>query len=267
MIRPVIFNYNMPEISVNLFDKLVSDGFSKEEIILVDNGSDRFPAPDYSNFRLPHNVRFTGQAYMTLTYLLNFFNDQHFLLITTSGRLLSDVNYKDRFTQSINTTGGQYGFITSGLFGGLTDTNAPEQIFIPGETRLARVYKYQPIVMAVSRKLLELCQKYSAAYFNLNLRRGWGIDRELQFIADLSGINCYADQSIPVEWLTNSTHAAGRADESAQAYWKHAGKEMNDCFGTRYGSDWENLFQSAFRGEIKMNETGDIAESSEANYG
>lgn len=266
MIRPIIFNYNMPENSDALFEKLILDGFSSEEIVLVDNGSDRYPAPKNTNFKLPYNVRFTGQAYTVINYLLNFFNDQHYLLITTSGRLLSDVNYKESFNRLINAVNANYGFIATGLLGGLTHTNAPDQMFSPGDDHLVRIYKYQPIVMVVSRRLLELCRHFQAAYFNLELRRGWGIDRELQFLSDLNGIDCFVDRSLPVEWLTNSTHAAGRADEPTHAYWEKAGKEMNDCFRVRYGNEWESLFMRAFRREIEINKNGAIVERRGVDY-
>lgn len=266
MIRPIIFNYNMPEASDALFEKLVSDGFLFKDIILVDNGSDRYPAPKNANFKLPYNVRFTGQAYMVISYLLNFFDDQNYLLITTSGRLLADVNYKLSFERLIEASNSNYGFIATGLFGGLTDTNAPDQLFCPSDSHLVRIYKYQPIVMVVSRKLLELCRNFEAAYFNPNLRRGWGIDRELQFLADLNGIDCYVDRSLPVEWLTNSTHAAGRADEPTDSYWEKAGKEMNDCFRMRYGNEWEELFKRAFRREIRVNDSGVMIESRGVGY-
>jgi hypothetical protein len=258
MIRPIIFNYNMPENSGELFAKLVRDGFSEKEILLVDNGSDKYPVPDQANFKLPYNIRFTGQAYMALTYLLDFFDDENYLLITTSGRMLDGVNYKEKFENHLTVTNGNYGFISAGLFGGLTATNAPEQMFMPKDGGLVKVYKYQPIVMMVSRKLLQACRKYSAAYFNLNLKRGWGIDRELQFMANLNEINCYVDRSMPVEWLTNSTHASGRADESTTSYWKAAGGEMDNCFNLKYGPGWENLFLRAFAGELIINSSGDI---------
>ncbi|WP_322992399.1 hypothetical protein [Limnohabitans sp.] len=248
----------MPESSAVLFEKLVRDGFAKEDVLLVDNGSDKFPMPDQTNFKLPYNIRFTGQAYMALTYLLDFFDDQNYLLITTSGRLLDEINYKEKFEKHLITHAENYGFISAGLFGGLTPSNAPDQMFAPQGGGLAKVYRYQPIVMMVSRKLLEVCRRYSAAYFNLKLKRGWGIDRELQFMANLTEINCYVDRSLPVEWLTNSTHASGRADESTKSYWQAAGSEMEKCFELKYGSDWEKLFLKAFAGDLILNSSGDI---------
>ena len=195
---------------------------------------------------------------MALTYLLDFFDDQNYLLITTSGRMLDEINYKEKFEDHLTALAGNYGFISAGLFGGLTATNAPDQMYMPKQGGLAKVYKYQPIIMMVSRKLLEVCRRYSAAYFNLQLKRGWGIDRELQFMANLSEINCYVDRSLPVEWLTNSTHASGRADEPTQSYWQEAGKEMESCFGLKYGKDWENIFMKAFSGDLILNSDGDI---------
>lgn len=242
----VIFSYNMPEAADKIYDKLVKDGFSKEDIVLVDNGSDKKPPSANSNLRLPWNVRFTGQAYMALSYLLRFSSEEHFLLITTSAQLCDDVNYKASFAHAVEKAGGSFGFIASGLTGEMVNEIAPEQLYDSNHEDLKQVYLYQPIVMLLHRSLLELCFAKSAAYFNLELRRGWGVDRELQYLANRSGINCYVDKTINVHWLTNRTHKAGLADEELEDYRRKAKTEMKEVFRGKYGVYWKSRFKFRF---------------------
>ena len=256
--RAIIFNYNMPEASSIIYNKLLIDGFDESEILLVDNGSEKVLKPSQANFTLPWNVRFTGQAFMALTYLLNFFDDNEFLLISTSARLQNEFNYKKCFERAREKAGNEFGFITSGLVGGLTLKNAPGQTFDVERIKLERLYLYQPIAILVTRRLLNICKKYSAAYFNLELKRGWGIDRELQFMADLHNIDCFVDRSFSVEWVTNSTHNSGRADETADEYWHNAANEMNGFFCKKYSFQWEEIFKKAFNKELVIDQSGNI---------
>ena len=49
MIRPIIFNYNMPEQSSALFEKLVHDGVAKKDVLLVDQIAFQYQIRQTSN--------------------------------------------------------------------------------------------------------------------------------------------------------------------------------------------------------------------------
>ena len=243
----VIFNYNLPEETVEIYNKLISDGFDPKKIIVVDNGSDKKEPPFCANFLLPDNVRFTGQAFMALSYLLNFFEFDQLLLITTSAGMLADHNYfKDvqRVIEFANANNA--GFVASSLIGGATESNAQKQYQPLIEEEFVQVYKYQPIAMVISRKLLSICYESSSAYFNLDLKRSWGFDRELQYVANLNGLNCYVARNFTVEWRTNLTHRKNMADEPVERYHSEAHIEMVTVLSEKYGVFWENKFKQAF---------------------
>lgn len=242
-----IFNYNMPEVTNRIFTKLLADGFSKEHILVVDNGSDKKPIPESANFILPNNIRFTGQSYIISDYLLNFVDFDNVLFITTSAGLIDDINYFDEIkkcTDYIHSN--NIGFISSSLLGGDTEENAPLQSYQILKNDYTSVFYYQPIATLISKELLSLCREEKAAYFNLNLKRGWGIDRELQYIANKNNISCVISKSFRVIWNTNLAHKKKLADESVTNYRLEAEKEMIDCFSKKYGKKWLRLFKKSY---------------------
>lgn len=242
----VIYNYNLPSETDEIYDKLISDGFDENEIVIVDNGSDKNPKASSTNFALPVNIRFTGQAYISLIYLLDFFEFDNFLLITTSAGLKSGINYKNEVMIINSKFKNKFGFVTASLSNGLTKTNAIEQSYEQMTDSYKKVFKYQPIVTLISKELLECCREKKAAYFNLNLKRGWGIDRELQYIANTNGLECYVSRDLSVNWNTNLAHKKGLADESQNKYHVAAESEMSIELSRKYGPYWESIFESAF---------------------
>lgn len=246
----VIFNFNLPEKTDCIYEKLITDGFNKSDIIVVDNGSDKSPLAKNTNLALPKNVRFTGQAYMALTYLLDFYEFDNVLLITTSAGLKNEVNYLNEVHSICDDFDNDFGFVSASLTGGDTDSNAPEQSLENISERYIKLYKYQPIMILVSKKLLKYCRENEAAYFNLLLKRGWGIDRELQYVADSNDLTCRISRDLSVIWDTNLTHKKGLADESRDKYHQQANIEMEAVFSNRYGYNWETKFMESFGKEV-----------------
>jgi hypothetical protein len=257
--KVIIFNYNLPEETEEIYNKLILDGFEKGDVIVVDNGSDKARLPKYTGFMLPKNIRFTGQSFMALTYLLDFTDFTEVLLITTSAKLYNNLNYyalyKEKSTYLKNN---KIGYVVSSLDGGLTEKTAINQYVHNLTEEYSYVFDYQPIVTLVSRKLLEICRADKAAYFNLKLIRGWGIDRELQYVANKSGLKCVVSKSLLIEWRTNQAHVKGVADESVKTYRTEAEIEMMKVFNKKYGVNWLELFKAQFNvicgdGDYKKN--------------
>ena len=243
-VKCVIFNFNLGFETDIIFNKLITDGFNVENIIVVDNGSSENLKSKYTNFSIPTNCRFSGQANLALRYLMNYNSDEYYLLITTSAILLEDINYYKEINNLINNNN-NIGFIASSLIGGRTNESSPLQNRDNMESELTDIYMYQPIAILVSHDLLSLCVEKNASYFNLDLIRGWGIDRELKYISDRNGLKTLISKSFCVEWATNLTHTKGVADESQKEYWYHANNEMQNTMKKKYGIFWNEKFKSS----------------------
>ncbi|MFM2637862.1 hypothetical protein [Vibrio vulnificus] len=244
----VIFNYNLPDEADSIYSKLVSDGVCPKSIIIVDNGSDKDKIPKSANFILPKNLRFTGQAYFTSTLLLDFYDYDYCVYITTSAGLFDYINYCKEVNRVINyMTLNNAGFTVASLKGGRTKDSAPNQDIDSLKRDYQQVFDYQPILSVISIELLSLCRTSNSAYFNLDLKRGWGIDRELQYVANLNNLPCFVSKRLSVEWRTNLAHQKGVADESVSNYRTEAELEMLSVFSDKYGSDWDNKFRREFK--------------------
>ncbi|EOC1802131.1 hypothetical protein ACI1IE_004188 [Vibrio vulnificus] len=242
----IIFNYNLPGKTTAIYEKLLLDGFEDTQIMVVDNGSDRAEIARSTNFLLPFNIRFTGQAYMALTFIMEFCEFDNLVMITTSAGLKDELNYMECLNRVLDDHSYKFGYITASLSGGDSETNAHEQMTTNLEHEYKQIYKYQPIFTVISKELITKCRESKSSYFNLDLKRGWGIDRELQYIANIHGLPCYVSKSLSVNWDTNLTHRKGMADESREKYHLEASIEMESVFSKKYGLNWNDIFIRAF---------------------
>ncbi|MCD9552973.1 hypothetical protein GLP31_10845 [Photobacterium carnosum] len=254
-IQCVIFNYNLPKQTDKTYDILIKNSFLPEHIIVVDNGSDKSPQALSTNLSLPFNVRFSGQANTTLQFLMTYRPSDYYLLITTSAKLDPAVNYFDICHQTIDELSESFGAVMASLIGGETEKITPEQShhdLVHQTIPYRAVYSAQPIMTLVSHRLLSICYKKHAAYFNTDLKRGHGIDIELQHMALSHGLTTVVSRDLWVHWKTNQAHKLNLADESAYEYRCQAQAEMEKCFAKRYGEQWEIQFRSQF---AKKNDT------------
>ena len=241
-IKVIVLNYNLGEYADELNEKLVSDGFKKDEIILVDNGSDKAPAAKYTNFQLPYNVRVSEQINIVLRYLIYYFPHDYYFIISTSARLIKKVNYFEAAQKAVSDlANNRVGFITCSFIGDNLENNPQLD-----NQNLSRDYTlvtdFQPIATIYSSEIIETCLKRGAGPFNLDLKRGWGMDLELKFIAETLKMENYVSKELVVEWRQNYLHNIGLADESVESYRRLASEEMFVSFNKRYGKKWQVLF-------------------------
>lgn len=248
-IQPVIFNYNLPDQTDEIYDHLVQCGFDEKSILVVDNGSDKATKPKSTNLALPFNIRFSGQANITLNLLMTYRPSPYYLLITTSAELEATLNYKQICQRIIDENSSSFGVVMASLIGGETAKISPQQsheYLRQNDIAYCTLYSAQPIMTLISHELLLICQKNNAAYFNIQLIRGHGIDIELQHMALTHGLMTYVSRDLWVYWKTNQVHKLQLADESAEEYRCQAQAEMEQCFAIKYGDHWEQQFRAHF---------------------
>lgn len=246
-ITPIILNYNLPEEADNIYTKLVKDGF--EQIIVVDNGSDKQPVPHSVNFRLPRNIRYTGQARMVLIYCMDYFPSEYYWLITTSTELLPEVNYMKCIHEAISDMRNFKHSLISPSF----DQDLPDKYHFHS-TPLNQGRKYgiahpmltQNIAALLPHDILSLCREQQAAFFNLDLYRGHGIMAEYNYCAVKRGYFPVIAYDMPVRWVMNPTHEKKVDVESKEMYLDQAAIEFHKSFAKRYGQFWRSTFVQTF---------------------
>ncbi|RLA80154.1 MAG: hypothetical protein DRG78_11530 [Epsilonproteobacteria bacterium] len=248
-VTPIIMNYNLPNITDEIYTILESNGF--ENIISIDNGSDIEPRASSSNFILPKNVRVSGQARMALIYLMDYFPSDYYLLINNSGKLLSEINYKDIIEKDIKKINKilskkkKLGVLVSSLLGESAQKDLPYQI--PSkEYEYSSFFSPQPICMAISHDLLGICRKNSSSVFNLDLFRGHGIGPELLYEANCNGFLNIISSNFYVDWISNRGYNINKGGEEKSKYHDLAGDEMKMSFCKKYGYFWRYKFYFRF---------------------
>lgn len=233
-------NYNLPSHADGIYEKLIKDGFNKNNVILVDNGSDKADVAKNTTMRLPWNIRVTGQMKMSMDYLLDYFPEDYYLYISTSASLYDDINYKQVIDYIIDDLSSQnVAMIASSLSGGLYK-NFPTQNHDLLKYEYSIVGLLQPMMVIYEDRFLRSCRNNNIGCYNPSLIRGHGIDTEMRFFADKINKKCIVARDMHIEWLTNHTHVLGLADEPRSQYKAKARKEAVNAFYDRYGKNWRS---------------------------
>ncbi|MBE8222063.1 MAG: hypothetical protein HAW60_04955 [Bdellovibrionales bacterium] len=253
-ITPIIMNYNLPDITDDIYNILKSSGF--EDILSVDNGSDINPLAKSANFILPKNIKSSGQIRMSLTYLMDYFPADYYLLINNSGNLFSNINYKKIIEKDIEHLKAQFlkkkffkkklGVLLASM---LDKPNIPRKHlrqFVDKSQEYRSIFCPTTLCMAVSHDLLTICRKNNSSFFNLSLKRGWGNDLELFYEANKNNYINIVSSNFYTEWLINRGYKLNLGGEPVDDYHKYAMEEMQTSFNKKYSVFWNKRFRYQF---------------------
>jgi len=236
-ILPIVLNYNQPEETDKIYEKLVRDGF--EDIISVDNGSDIMPQSKSANFILPKNIKAVGQTKMALLYAMDYFPADYYWIINTSSELLEEINYKERLNQSLDV---------------VTRNNVKVGILSPAlisdETIKHQEYKENPrynysvccwcecIAPLISHELIEKTRINKTGFFEPRAQRGWVTTHELGYESAKNELWWILDHKLPVKWNRNLGYKKNVGGESLITYRAEAAAEMKRILSDKYGKHW-----------------------------
>lgn len=248
-VKTLIFNYNLPDVSDSIYNRLIKDGFNHDDIVCVDNGSDKAPIPKNANFVLPWNIRLPGQAKIALSYLQEYYTADYYLIITTSVEIPDEYNMFETVENLlIDLQNTKLSFVTPSLKGDIVaKTNTKYLEHNKNLPEYFHDFHYQPIMIIISDQFLKLIKKKRIGYFNNDLFRGWGLDFEMQYISNLCGFTGVVSKNWWCYWNNNLTHKKKMADESRDEYRSKAWKEANNAFRKKYSILWPALFYTAYK--------------------
>jgi len=236
-ILPIILNYNQPEETDKIYEKLVNDGF--EEIISVYNGSDIMPRAKSANFILPKNIKAVGQTKMALIYSMDYFPADYYWIINTSSELLDEINYKERLNKSIDD------IISNGInLGVLSPALISEEVIKHQEYKKNASHNYslccwcECIAPLISHELLEKTRINKSGFFESRAKRGWVTTHELGYEAVQNQLWWILDNKLPVKWNRNLGYKKNVGGESLNSYREEAASEMKKILTDKYGKYW-----------------------------
>lgn len=264
-LRVLVCSYNLPKETEAIYEKLLRDGFDRSDIIVIDNGSDKFPPASCANFKLPFNIRFTGQARMGLDYLMDYFPASHYWLISTSTILSEKINYRESLYNAVSRLQTYQPAILGHSFE--KDQEIYRYIYKTPEERQRYESQFsvqswseektahkaglidgwlQLISTVFTHDLLEEARRTGSGFWNRDLYRGWGIAAELIYVANRMGKCALVLYDSHVTWVQNKTYRENKDVESIEEYRKKASAEEKAAFEKRYGRNAYLLFRSWF---------------------
>ncbi len=236
-ILPIILNYNQPEETDKIYEKLIKDGF--KDIISVDNGSNLRPKANSANFILPKNIKAVGQAKMALIYAMDYFPADYYWIINTSSELAENINYKQRLNSSLDK------IINAGINVGILSP-----ALISDEVINHQRYRENPpqdyslccwcecIAPLISHELLEKTRKNETGFFEKKAERGWITTHELGYESANNQLWWILDHNLPVKWNRNIGYKKNVGGESLKDYRINAANELKQILFKKHGKHW-----------------------------
>jgi len=251
-ILPIILNFNQPNEAEKIYNKLKNDGF--EEIISVDNGSDKMPPANSANFLLPKNIKAVGQAKMALIYAMDYFAADYYWLINTSSELLDNINYKEKLFSSINQINKKnldIGILSPAL---ISDEVINHQKYREDSLKDYSLCCWcECIAPLISHNLLEITRTNETGYFEKNAHRGWVTTHEMGQEAVNNNLWWILDHKLPVIWNKNSGYKKNLGGEALNNYKNEASNEMKNILSKKYGRNWRIKLYVNFLKQTRKN--------------
>ncbi|RAP27112.1 hypothetical protein DID74_00835 [Candidatus Marinamargulisbacteria bacterium SCGC AG-333-B06] len=234
IILPIIFNYNQLEDSQHWYEKLKKDKF--ENIILSDNGSRKTERSIHTNFSVEENIFFGGIARVCLDYCLKNYNFDYIWICNTSGKLIDQINYYYQFKQCIETFGkDNVGIISPALQSKEIDDVKPFHEYKPKSKMPYTIVDFiEGISIIIKKELLEYTCSHGTAYFNKNLKRGWGQDYEICLSSLKNNYMNIILSHVPILFRRNFGYKENKRSELLSNYYQKAGDELLNYIESRY---------------------------------
>ena len=241
----LIFNFNMAEDTDKIYSKLLFDGVDFNDIYIVDNGSEYIERHPKTKIQIGKNNFLPSAMRVAFNIMLDKYPMENYVSITTSAKLLDDVNYKDCIESSVEKIPSSMRdvFCLTATYIFENKNKLLSDIMYRGTGKLI-LYPYLPqFVMSVMSYGAIMFQKgNSIGFYNKDCLRGHGCDLELTYALSCENKWILSSDGLPVIWKINNTHVMGKATENVRSYHTKARKEYQASFALKYGVFWEMKF-------------------------
>lgn len=238
----IIVNYNMPERTDDLVERINSLVSHPHDMIVVDNGSDLVEPSKYSNVFVSQNVQTTNGWLMGLAYAdaLEQINQEPYFaywFLITSARIPEYI-FRDPLADLVDILEERPDAV--GVHPSLTSdsTTAWDHLKIRGYIHISGVRRVWMID--------NIASLWRASFFNQTGRfdprliYGWGIDLRLSFEARRLGWSLFVSDKVIFEKITDIGYQMDRMNMTAEKRRELAQANMAEILSKKYGEDWEH---------------------------
>jgi GT2 family glycosyltransferase len=233
-----IVNYNMPERTDKLFERL-SDDDQNRCVYVIDNGSDLLPISPYTSIVIPMNLQTTGGwmyayekikrgkqkffAYMFMITSAEIPKQEHFL------KPLVDILLKDKDAVIVHPA------LTK------DSTTYWQHMKTDGSGKDRRTW------MADNIACLYRADWFDENSFDKELLYGWGIDLEASWKARSQGKHIWICENSFVKKETDIGYTMDRMNMSANDRRIYATANADEILNKKYGRNWRDKLVGEYR--------------------
>lgn len=229
----LIVNYNMPERTNALVERVSRYVRWPHELIVIDNGSDLVSPSKHTNLWLPENRQTTGGWLAGLRFADSLDDDffAYWFLITSAEFPPGNNDPLSPMAQWLVDEPDAVG-----VHPALTDDSTTAWTHL-----ISRNGSNEPRRTWMIDNIASL---YRADWFDENgrfdpaLKYAWGIDLETCFKARQQGRSLWVDERSRIKKVTNIGYDLGRMNMSASNREQLAGNNMAEVLSDRYGANW-----------------------------
>lgn len=238
----LIVNYNMPEKTDALCERIKDTVKAQHDMIVIDNGSDVVEKSKYTTLSMATNVQTTGGWLMGLHYadaLARKTKEKFFAywFFITSAEIVDDF---DILTPMIE-------FMTSddnivGVHPSLTQdsTTSWGQLYDRGSNAPRRTWMIDNIASLYRAEWFD-----GILRFDPKLRYAWGIDLETSYLARRAQKSLWVDERVHVRKITDIGYTMGRMNMDAEERRRLAGDNMRTELYQKYGPRYWDMMTMA----------------------
>lgn len=240
----LIVNYNMPERTDALVERIVKCCDQPVYICVIDNGSDLQPPSKYSTVKLPVNVQTTGGWLAGLEHLRSVPDIEYYWFLITSADI---PNEEDVLTPMVEWLDAHPDAV--GIHPALTEdsTTGWQHLITRGGDQPRRTWMIDNIASLYRKSWFD-----TIGWFDPKFTMAWGIDLETCFIARQQGKTLWVDERVKVRKITNIGYTMNRMNMAAEERSRKAGDEMRRVLFDKYGPlYWQMMTEANVTDEIK----------------
>lgn len=232
MLAVCICNYNLPDMTDRLVERLRAIVRVPWRAFVLDNGSDKAPMAENTTHTFDRNRLYTAGMNYLIGEALDHCDPAAVWIMD------NDVEFPDDRCPAAPlyaALGSGYGIVSPSVVG---RTAWADLRYRQGETGLIDLYAVDWVCPMIARAALDVIYP-----FDPDLQYGYGVDRESCYYARLAGMKIAVTRDVVIHHQPSTTYASGLHPLSADEFHRKAANGANAVLERKYGRQWRELLR------------------------
>lgn len=234
-----LINYNMND-QIDQNYKILLKSFSKNNLHILDNGSDKKSPHKSTSIFLKENIKISGAfRYIWDREIKN--NSNIVVTITSSATLLDEDYYKNVLKSISEQKNDNWSAIYCNIksVDSTMQENIPEQIGI--SEWIKNPQRAQPIFTIWNVEYLKEIKSKKYGWYDLSYEEGQGATEDMRMYNLSTVWNEWCSPYINVHWYRNNTFREGMGEYSLREYFNKNKEQFNERFKEKYNMNHKEI--------------------------